>query len=175
MKGDGGLAVTASYFILFQLAPVMSRVSIAVPQEVVPVDRALMRQVARTVLEGEGEADAELSLAFVDNPTIHRLNKCYLQHDEPTDVLSFPLREANARRLAGELVIGAEVARAQAESRGHDVQAELALYVIHGLLHLCGHDDKTPAATAAIRERERHYLSELGLPDIAPTDDTVTG
>jgi len=146
----------------------MSRVSIAVPQEVVPVDRALMRRVARAVLEGEGRKDAEVSLAFVDDETIHRLNQRYLQHDEPTDVLSFPLSEANARRLAGELVLGAEVARAQAEGRGHDVQAELALYVIHGLLHLCGHDDQTHAGTAAMRQRERHYLRELGLPDIAP-------
>src|ERR1700736_5232958 len=144
--------MTASSFVPFRSAPPMSRVSIAVPQEGVPVDRALMRRVARAVLEGEGHEDAEVSLAFVDNATIHRLNQRYLQHDEPTDVLSFPLSEANARRLAGELVIGAEVARAQAEGRGHDVQAELALYVIHGLLHLCGHDDKTPAGTAAMRE-----------------------
>src|SRR5438093_6213492 len=126
-----------------------------------------MREVARAVLEGEGVADAEISLAFVDNPTIHRLNQRYLNHDEPTDVLSFPLSEPNAKRLAGELVIGAEVALAQANNRGHDVQAELALYVIHGLLHLCGHDDKTPEKARAMRERERHYLKELALPDIA--------
>jgi probable rRNA maturation factor len=145
----------------------MSRISIASPQEAVPIDRGRLRQVARAVLDGEGVADAEISLAFVDNATIHQLNRRYLGHDEPTDVLSFPLSEANARRLAGELVIGAEVARAQAEGRGHDVQAELALYVIHGLLHLCGYDDKTPEHTAAMRARERHYLRELGLPDIA--------
>src|SRR5438132_9630783 len=145
----------------------MSRVAIASPQEVVPIDRGRMREIVRTVLEGESVADAEISLAFVDNATIQQLNKRYLQHDEPTDVLSFPLSEANAKHLAGELVIGAEVAKAQAESRGHDVQAELALYVIHGLLHLCGFDDKTDDGAAAMRERERHYLLELGLPDIA--------
>jgi probable rRNA maturation factor len=145
----------------------MSRVSIASPQEVVPIDRGRMREVVRTVLEGEGVAEAEISLAFVDNATIHRLNKRYLDHDEPTDVLSFPLSEAGARRLAGELVIGAEVALAQAQERGHDVQAELALYVIHGALHLCGHDDKSPDAAAAMRDRERHYLRALALPDIA--------
>src|SRR5215831_21050242 len=100
----------------------MSRVSIACPQETVPVDRALMRRVVRTVLEGEGIADAEVSLAFVDNPTIHRLNMRYLNHDEPTDVLSFPLSEPNAKKLAGELVIGAEVAKVEADERGHDVQ-----------------------------------------------------
>jgi probable rRNA maturation factor len=145
----------------------MSKVSIASPQEVVPIDRARMREVARAVLAGEGVAEADISLAFVDNPTIHRLNQRYLQHDEPTDVLSFPLGEGG-NKLAGELVIGAEVARAQAAERGHDVQAELALYVIHGLLHLCGHDDRGPAEARAMRERERHYLAQLGLPDIAP-------
>ena len=146
----------------------MIRVSVASPQEAVPVERGTLKQVVRTVLEGEEVGEAEISLAFVDNPTIHRLNLRYLSHDEPTDVLSFPLSEPGARRLTGELVIGAEVARDQAESRGHDVQAELARYVIHGLLHLCGHDDQTPSGAAAMRERERHYLRQLGLPDIAP-------
>src|SRR5437762_1102418 len=149
----------------------MSRVSIATPQEAVPIDRGRMREIVRVVLEGESVADAEISLAFVDNATIHQLNQRYLQHDEPTDVLSFPLSEPNAKRLAGELVIGAEVARAQADNRGHDVQAELALYVIHGLLHLCGYDDKTDAGARGMRERERHYLDALGLPDIAPKEE----
>ena len=149
---------------------VMGRISVATPQETVAVDRARMRETARAVLDGEGVADAEISLAFVDSPTIQRLNYRYLQHNEPTDVLSFPLSDAHAKKLSGELVIGAEVARAQAESRGHDVQAELALYVIHGLLHLCGYDDDSAAAAAQMRERERHYLSKLGLPDIAPRE-----
>ena len=145
----------------------MSKISIASPQEVVEIDRKRMRDAVRAVMEGEDEAEYEISLAFVDNPTIHRLNKQFLQHDEPTDVLSFPLSELSARKLAGELVIGAEVALAQAQERGHDVQAELALYVIHGLLHLCGLDDKTPERAAEMRQRERHYLAKVALPDIA--------
>src|SRR3954452_16520445 len=99
----------------------MGRISIACPQETVPVDNRRMREIARAVLDGEGRPDAEISLAFVDNPTIHRLNQRYLNHDEPTDVLSFPLSEG--KKLSGELVIGAEVAQAQAAERGHDVQA----------------------------------------------------
>ena len=145
----------------------MGKVSIACPQEVVPVDRKRMREAVRVVLEGEGVADAEISLAFVDDATIHRLNKQFLQHDEPTDVLSFPLTEPKSKKLCGELVIGAEVALAQATERGHDVQAELTLYVIHGLLHLCGYDDKTEKAARQMRQRERHHLAALGLPDIA--------
>ena len=142
-------------------------ISIASPQEIVPIDRGRMREAVRAVLDGEDVADAEISLAFVDNPTIHRLNQRYLQHDEPTDVLSFPLSEPNTAKLAGELVIGVEVARAAAQERGHDVQVELALYVIHGLLHLCGYDDHDDADRAAMRERERHYLALLSLPNIA--------
>src|SRR5438105_4350086 len=144
----------------------MGRISIHNQQEAVPIDFPRMRETARAVLEGEGEPEAEISLAFVDNATIHTLNKRYLDHDEPTDVLSFPLSDANAKKLSGELVIGAEVALAQATERGHDVQAELALYVIHGLLHLCGYDDHDDPT--AMRERERHYLQQLGLPDISP-------
>src|SRR5438309_2013977 len=130
-----------------------------------------MRRTAVAVLEGEDIREAEISLAFVDNSTIRQLNKRYLQHDEPTDVLSFPLSEAETRRLVGELVIGAEVAKAQAENRGHPIQAELALYVIHGLLHLCGYDDEDAADAAVIHQRERLYLHQLGLPDIAPVQE----
>jgi probable rRNA maturation factor len=145
----------------------MGKIAIATPQEIVAVDRKRVREIVRAVLDGEAIADAEISVAFVDNPTIHTLNKRYLHHDEPTDVLSFPLTEPNAKKLAGELVIGVEVALAQAQERGHDVQQELALYVIHGLLHLCGYDDKSDAAAREMRQRERHYLTALGLPDIA--------
>jgi probable rRNA maturation factor len=145
---------------------VMIRVSIASPQDTVVIDRARMRRTAKIVLEEEQVHDAEISLAFVDNVTIQQLNKHYLQHDQPTDVLSFPLSEADACRLAGELVIGAEVALSEAEHRGHPVEAELALYVIHGLLHLCGYDDKTPAGASAMRQRELRYLELLGQPNI---------
>src|ERR1041384_4062548 len=100
----------------------MPKVSIASPQEIVALERGQLRDVARAVLAGEDVADYEISLAFVDNPTIHRLNKLYLDHDEPTDVLSFPLSEPLAKKLAGELVIGVEIARDQAAERGHDLQ-----------------------------------------------------
>jgi probable rRNA maturation factor len=141
----------------------MIRVAIASPQEHVKIDRAAMKQAVRTVLEGEGTRRAEISLAFVDHATIHQLNKRYLEHDEPTDVLSFPLSQ---NPLSGELVIGAEMAAEQAGNRGHSVHAELTLYVIHGLLHLCGYDDRDAKGRQEMRRRERHYLERLGWPDI---------
>src|SRR5262245_18589422 len=145
----------------------MPKISIAMASDKTPVDRARMREIVRTVLAGEDVAEFEISLAFVDNATIHRLNKQYLDHDQPTDVLSFPLSNPMAKVLAGELIVGVEVAREQAAERGHDLQIELALYVIHGLLHLCGYDDKSPQETTKMRRRERHYLAKLGMPDIA--------
>jgi probable rRNA maturation factor len=146
----------------------MIKVTVANPQEIVVIEKARMRLIVQTVLEGEDESDAEISLAFVDNSTIHRLNHRYLKHDEPTDVLSFPLSEPGARKLQGELVIGAEVAKEQAAERGHGVDAELALYVIHGLLHLCGYNDHERKDAGLMSERERHYLRLLDLPDISP-------
>ena len=145
----------------------MPRISIASPQEFVPLDRGRLRDIVRAVLQGEQVADYEISLAFVDNPTIHRLNKQFLGHDEPTDVLTFPRSEASVKKLTGEIVIGVEVAVEQARERGHDVHAELALYVIHGLLHLCGYDDGSEKEAKTMRHAERHYLAMVGLPDIA--------
>ena len=75
----------------------MSKIPIHTPQELVEIDRGRTRDIVRVVLDGEGIRDYEISLAFVDDPTIHRLNLRYLQHDEPTDILSFPLN----RRAAG--------------------------------------------------------------------------
>jgi probable rRNA maturation factor len=145
----------------------MIRISIACPQDIVPIDRPRMRKAARVVIEGEGLRQAQISLAFVDNATIQALNRQFLNHDRRTDVLSFPLSEGGSV-LSGELVIGAEVAQAQSVERGHDIQAELALYVIHGLLHLCGYEDRSASAAKKMSRRERYYLKVLGLPDIAP-------
>src|SRR5260370_38260382 len=142
----------------------MSKIAVASPQEIVPIDRGRLREVARIVLEGEGVVDSEISLAFVDNPTIHRLNARYLQHDEPTDILTFPLSEPGAKRLAGELVIGAEMALVHAAERGHDVQAELALYVIPGLPHLCGYHDHDRADLRDTRARGPPHLRRRVLP-----------
>ncbi len=149
----------------------MGQISIKNQQEVVPVDFRQLREVARVVLDGEGQGDGRVGIALMDNAAIHALNKRFLEHDEPTDVLSFPLSDPGSRKLEGDLAVGAEMAQAQAKARGHDVRAELALYVIHGLLHLCGYDDNEDEGRAAMRERERHYLKLLGLPDIAPREE----
>lgn len=145
----------------------MISVSVANRQEAVEIDYPSLKAAARAVLEGEGVADAKVTLALFDDPSIHAMNKRHLDHDEPTDVLTFPYSTPKAKKLEGDIAIGAEVAKAQAAERGHPVGTELILYVIHGCLHLCGYDDRTDKGAAEMRRKERQYLSKLGLPDIA--------
>src|SRR5204862_4045917 len=106
---------------------VMIRVSVANPYEY-ELDYQGLKAAARTVLEGEGIREAKVTLAFVDNAHIHRLNKQFLNHDEPTDVLTFPYSSPGAKKLEGEVVIGYEVAKENAADRGHDANLELVLY-----------------------------------------------
>lgn len=134
------------------------------------IDRALMRRAVRTVLTGEGVTDAEISLAFVDDATSARVNQQFLKHVGPTDVITFPLSEAGSSPLLGELIVGVKVAQRVAREKKHDFQAELALYVIHGVLHLCGYDDKKKRTRMKMRAREAHYLQILKLPAIAEID-----
>jgi probable rRNA maturation factor len=143
----------------------MIGVSVASPQELVPLDYQRLKECARTVLAGETVKEAKVVLAFVDDATIAGLNKRFLEHEGPTDVISFPY--ARGKKLEGEVVIGVEVAQREAADRGHDVNTELCLYVIHGVLHLCGYDDRTDRDAAEMRKKERSYLKRLNLPDIA--------
>src|SRR3954469_9863499 len=131
----------------------MIRVSVANPYEYA-LDFQGIKAAARTVLEGEGVAEAKVTLAFVDNAHIHRLNKQFLDHDEPTDVLTFPYSDAGAKTLEGEVVIGYEVAKEYADDRKHDVNLELLLYAIHGCLHLCGYTDADAAGERQMRAKE---------------------
>ena len=144
----------------------MIRATIANPYEY-ELDFQGLKSAAVAVLTGEGIRDAAVTIAFVDNAHIHRLNKQFLNHDEPTDVLTFPYSSPGAKRLEGEIVIGMEIARENAGDRDHDVKLELMLYTIHGCLHLCGYTDGDDAGAAEMRALERKYLLELGLPDIA--------
>src|SRR5436189_3735386 len=109
----------------------MIRASIANPYEY-DLDFQGLKSAAIMVLEGEGIRDARVTLAFVDNAHIHRLNKQFLNHDEPTDVLTFPYSPPGSNKLEGEIAIGMEIAREYAADRGHDVKLELLLYVVHG-------------------------------------------
>lgn len=145
----------------------MISVSVANPNEFEALEFQLLKACARKVLEGEGVREAKISLAFVDDTTIAGLNMRFLEHEGPTDVLTFPLSGTGARKLEGEVVIGFEFAQREATERGHELTHELCLYVIHGCLHLCGFDDLTKKGAGEMRRKEREYLQQMKLPDIA--------
>jgi probable rRNA maturation factor len=134
-----------------------------------------IRQTIRGVLKLERVADAEISVAVLDDAAIHAINRNHLGHDYPTDVISFlyesiraaPLAESQPRgsglKIEGEIAVSAETARREASRHGWSARSELQLYIIHGLLHLCGYDDLTPVEKRIMRRRERAVLKELGI------------
>lgn len=106
--------------------------------------------------------NAELEIALVDDATITRLNRRHLSHSGATDVITFPAAPAPGDRVMGEVVISVERAREQARRAGWPVRREVALLLVHGVLHLRGYDDLTPAGAARMRARERKILAGLG-------------
>lgn len=147
----------------------MYRITLTNRQSALQIDRARLRRIAETVLREEGIASAEISLAIVDDEQIRALNRRHLGHDDPTDVLSFLLEsgeagaDASGRWIEAEIVVSAETALREAPRYGWTADCELALYVVHGLLHACGYDDSTPQQKRRMRRREREVLAAVGL------------
>lgn len=121
-----------------------------------------LEQAVRSILHEAGVRRAQISLAVVDDPTIHDLNRRFLRHDYPTDVLSF-LLDREADYLEGELVVSGDTARSQAPLAGWSAADELLLYVVHGTLHLVGYDDQAPEQREAMRREESRQLARFGL------------
>jgi probable rRNA maturation factor len=116
----------------------------------------------RLVIADEGIARATVSIAVVDDDTIHDLNRRYLQHDYATDVLSFVF-ERSPDHLNGEVIVSADTAASAASGYGWSIEDELLLYVIHGALHLVGYDDGASESQSQMRHRERYYLGRFDL------------
>lgn len=141
----------------------MIRVEIADRQRCLKLSRQRLRAVTEAVLHAEGVEDAEISVALVTDDGIAEINEKYLRHQGPTDVISFPYTEPAERPLSGEIILSTETAVREAERRRHGAEEEATLYLIHGLLHLCGHDDHEPADRRKMRRREKVYLNKLGI------------
>ena len=150
------------------LLPLGVTVEVADSQSHLAVDPALIDRLVRDVLAGEGVHWATISVALVDDAAIHALNRRFLNHDWPTDVITFPLSEGDEPVLAGELVVSAEMAAATARAAGVAPWDELALYLVHGLLHLLGFDDSADDDRQVMRRREEEVLSRLGLTNTFP-------
>ena len=122
-------------------------------------ERSTLVRLVQTVLNAENLTNASISIALVDNATIQALNRKHLGHDWPTDVISFPLSAHDEPVLAGELVVSAEMAVAAAAELGLESGDELGLYVVHGLLHLCGYDDRDESNVRVMRQRQEELLA----------------
>jgi probable rRNA maturation factor len=101
---------------------------------------------------------------FVDDRALARMHGKWLGDRRPTDVISFDLSGEGSGPV-GELYISAQCALTQSKARHLPVERELALYIVHGCLHLCGYDDRAPRARKAMRAAERAVLAELGFED----------
>ncbi|WP_422929845.1 rRNA maturation RNase YbeY [Singulisphaera sp. PoT] len=143
-------------------------VEISDNQRFLDVDREALIGLVRRTLGHEKIEQASISLALVDDATIHEVNRRHLEHDWPTDVITFPLSDPDEPVLAGELVVSTEMAATTAKRAGVDPWAELALYVVHGLLHLCGYDDHSAEDREAMRSREDAILAGEGLTNTFP-------
>ncbi len=126
------------------------------------IDQPRLVAAVRSVLAESSFQSATVSVAVVDDPTIHALNRKFLQHDYPTDVLSFVL-EDDGRQLQGELIVSADTAARNAIDYGWSTADELLLYLVHGSLHLVGHRDQEQAEIAAMRQAEAAHLKQLGI------------
>ena len=125
---------------------------------VFPAD--LLENAAQAVLDLSGVAAGDLTIVLVEDARIQGLNRDFLGHDAPTDVLSFPADEPDpetGRRYLGDVVISLARAAGQAAERGHAVEAEMQLLVVHGVLHLLGHDHAGPG------EKDRMWAVQAGV------------
>lgn len=165
-------------------------VEVADRQQCLAIDEPFVRHIVRLTLEAEQVVSASISVAIVDNAQIHELNKQYLNHDYETDVLSFLLEETGGpspddqsstekppteqprgagKTIDGEIIVSTEMAVEMAADYSWKSEDELTLYIVHGLLHLCGYDDLSEEELPLMRARECHMFELLGRP--RPTRD----
>ena len=123
-----------------------------------------MTRTVRHTLDRLGVTEATVSLAVVGHDEMAQLKHRYFDRLETTDVISFDLRdEAEPSTLDCEIVVNAQQAADQAQAAGADREAELNLYVVHGLLHQLGYDDQDEIEAQAMHEKEDELLQELGF------------
>ena len=122
--------------------------------------------IAARALQVLALPDAELSIVLCDDAFIHPLNRDYRGKDRPTDVLSFPQREGEESDpddpVLGDIVLSVERAQAQADERGHSLETEIRILLVHGILHLLGYDHEEDGDAEEMEAEERRVLAMLG-------------
>jgi probable rRNA maturation factor len=135
-----------------------------------PFPEHLLERAANAALVHQSQPlDSELSIILTNDARLHELNLNYLAVDAPTDVLSFPASETDPEtgaRYIGDILISMPRAQAQAEAAGHPLESEVQLLVVHGVLHLLGHDHAQADEKARMWKAQAEILEALGLGQI---------
>lgn len=126
-------------------------------------ERAFVDRVVRAVLDYTGCPQREVSLLLTDDAEIARIHGEFLDDPTPTDVISFDLDGTT------DVVVNVQRARERARELGHTIRAEVALYIVHGVLHTCGYDDHDANDRARMREAEREVLANIDQ-HVSPVD-----
>ncbi len=144
-----------------------------IPAEELPSD-GRMRQAAATAAACAGVSRRiTMCLRIADDETVRELNRRWRDVDAPTDVLSFPMQEGpglDFEESLGDVVLAWPYVKREAARLGLDARAHALHLIVHGVLHLLGHDHAAPAETARMRGMERRAMRELGLHDPWPEE-----
>jgi probable rRNA maturation factor len=132
------------------------------------IDARALKRTARAILDCLGQRDAALAVSLVGDAEMRKLNRIHRGQDRPTDVLSFPLAAAadprGGERLLGDVVISVETARRQAADYDATLEAELKRLLVHGVLHVIGHDHEEAGERKRMRAEERRLAAAIGMP-----------
>lgn len=133
-----------------------------------PLSPRRIEKIIETVLADRKVRRAEISVAVVGDKRMADFAEQYIHKRYRTDVFSFDLSEPGNKPLLGQIIVNSQLAREKAGRFKVEAEAELALYIVHGLLHLCGYDDHTAADATAMHQQTRRYLSKSGFKQIPP-------
>lgn len=126
------------------------------------IDKNRVKKLISSILKVE-KKNAELNLVFTDNKKIKKINKTFLGHNFATDVISFAYNNSSLENnISGEIIISVEMAVKLAQKLKCTIEGEIALYLVHGLLHLLGYNDKLKKDARKMHQREKELLSMYG-------------
>jgi probable rRNA maturation factor len=146
----------------------MLSIEISNEQQNVQIDTEQLQKTIKPVLQTCNIEEGTISIAVVNDAAIRALKRQYYHKARVTDVLSFDLREEpsnppSEQALDCEVVVNAQRAQQASQERNQDAQAELNLYVVHGLLHQLGYDDQENRQAEIMHQKEDQLLEELGF------------
>jgi len=119
------------------------------------IPKAKITQAVIHTLQGESVEAADICIILLNDDKIHEMNREFLQHDYPTDVITFPLEQTP---LEGEIYISIDTAAEQAKEYKVSITKELMRLAVHGTLHLIGYDDSTDEERARMSDLETRYI-----------------